>query len=61
MRGEAHRPGIVHRLDRGTSGLLVVARTEDAYHSLVAQLAGHEVQRRQVRPPLIIAPTPPTG
>ncbi|MGD9750875.1 MAG: RluA family pseudouridine synthase [Acidimicrobiia bacterium] len=44
--GEAHRPGIVHRLDRGTSGLLVVARTEDAYHSLVAQLAGHEVQRR---------------
>ncbi len=32
------RPGIVHRLDRGTSGLLVVARTPDAYRSLVAQL-----------------------
>ncbi|MCC6436711.1 MAG: RluA family pseudouridine synthase [Acidimicrobiales bacterium] len=44
--GEAHRPGIVHRLDRGTSGLLVVARTEQAYHSLVEQLSGHEVQRR---------------
>ena len=36
--GEAHRPGIVHRLDRGASGLLVVARTEAAYHDLGAQL-----------------------
>ncbi len=37
--GEADRPGIVHRLDAGTSGLLVVARTPSAYHALVAQLA----------------------
>ena len=44
--GEAHRPGIVHRLDRGTSGLLVVARTNQAYHELVAQLSAHSVQRR---------------
>ncbi len=44
--GEAHRPGIVHRLDRGTSGLLVVARTERAYHGLVEQLATHAVHRR---------------
>lgn len=44
--GEAHRPGIVHRLDRGTSGLLVVARTEDAYHHLVEQLASHQAYRR---------------
>lgn len=44
--GEAHRPGIVHRLDRGTSGLLVVARTEAAYHDLVRQLAAHDVHRR---------------
>ncbi len=44
--GEAHRPGIVHRLDRGTSGLLVVARTEQAYHHLVAQLAARTVHRR---------------
>ncbi|HVF32694.1 MAG TPA: RluA family pseudouridine synthase [Acidimicrobiales bacterium] len=43
--GEADRPGIVHRLDAGTSGLLVVARTADAYHALVAQLAAREVQR----------------
>ncbi|HVX17076.1 MAG TPA: RluA family pseudouridine synthase [Acidimicrobiales bacterium] len=39
------RPGIVHRLDKGTSGLLVVARTARAYEALVAQLAAREVQR----------------
>jgi 23S rRNA pseudouridine1911/1915/1917 synthase len=43
--GQADRPGIVHRLDAGTSGLLVVARTAAAYHDLVAQLAAREVQR----------------
>jgi len=42
---EPDRPGIVHRLDRGTSGLLVVARTPDAYRSLVAQLSSREVVR----------------
>ena len=36
----AFRPGIVHRLDRETSGLLVVARSARAYDSLVAQLVG---------------------
>ena len=43
--GEIHRPGIVHRLDRGTSGLLVVARSEDAYFDLVEQLSAHEPER----------------
>ena len=43
--GELHRPGIVHRLDRGTSGLLVVARTEDAYFELVEQMSAHEPER----------------
>ncbi len=43
--GEEHRPGIVHRLDRGTSGLLVVARTQPAYDGLVQQLRDHQVQR----------------
>lgn len=43
--GEIHRPGIVHRLDRGTSGLLVVARTEDAYFGLVEQMSAHEPER----------------
>jgi len=43
---DPQRPGIVHRLDRGTSGLLAVARTEDAYRSLVGQLAARTVARR---------------
>lgn len=40
------RPGIVHRLDKGTSGLLAVARTEAAYRSLVDQLATRTMERR---------------
>ncbi len=44
--GEVDRPGIVHRLDRGTSGLLVVARTAFAYHNLVGQLADRTVERQ---------------
>lgn len=43
--GEADRPGIVHRLDAGTSGLLVVARSVRAYHDLVRQLGARDVQR----------------
>lgn len=43
--GDPDRPGLVHRLDRGTSGLLVVARTPDAYESLVHQLSTHAVER----------------
>jgi 23S rRNA pseudouridine1911/1915/1917 synthase len=42
------RPGIVHRLDKGTSGLLAVARTVDAYRSLVAQLATRSMERRYI-------------
>lgn len=44
--GDADRPGIVHRLDAGTSGLLVVARTEEAYRSLTTQLGARTVERR---------------
>jgi len=43
--GEAHRPGIVHRLDIGTSGLMVVARSVRAYHALVFALAQRDVGR----------------
>ena len=43
--GAEYRPGIVHRLDKGTSGLLVVARTFPARGALVAQLAAHQVER----------------
>jgi len=39
------RPGIVHRLDRGTSGVLVVARTPAALTHLAAQFAAHTVDR----------------
>ncbi|MEZ4473806.1 MAG: RluA family pseudouridine synthase [bacterium] len=44
--GAPDRPGIVHRIDAGTSGLLVVARTEVAHHRLAAQLAAHTMARR---------------
>jgi 23S rRNA pseudouridine1911/1915/1917 synthase len=40
------RPGIVHRLDKGTSGLLLVARTPEAYEALVAALSARAVHRR---------------
>ncbi len=46
--GEPARPGIVHRLDKGTSGLLVVARTPDAYYSLTEQMAAHSARRLYV-------------
>ncbi len=42
----ADRPGIVHRLDKGTSGLLAVARTAEAYHHLVEQLSTRTMERR---------------
>ncbi|MGH9108202.1 MAG: RluA family pseudouridine synthase [Acidimicrobiales bacterium] len=44
--GDRQRPGIVHRLDRGTSGLLVVARNPAAMRSLSAQLAARTAGRR---------------
>ncbi len=44
--GQPGRPGIVHRLDAGTTGLLVVARTELAYEQLVSALAHRDVGRR---------------
>jgi len=39
------RPGVVHRLDKGTSGLLVVARTAKAREGLVRQMAGRSAER----------------
>jgi len=44
--GDPARPGIVHRLDRDTSGLLVIARTQEAYEGLVEMLSEHDVERR---------------
>ncbi len=45
---EVQRPGIVHRLDKGTSGLLVVALTETAFRDLVAQMAQRQVARTYI-------------
>ncbi|MBF8290200.1 MAG: Pseudouridine synthase [Chloroflexi bacterium] len=42
------RPGIVHRLDRDTSGLLMVAKTDLAQHSLMAQLKAHRIKKTYV-------------
>jgi 23S rRNA pseudouridine1911/1915/1917 synthase len=44
--GDAYRPGIVHRLDRDTSGLMLVGRSPRAYDTLVAALARREIDRR---------------
>lgn len=43
--GEPHRPGIVHRLDAGTSGLLVVAKTNEAYQYFIHKFSTHDVTR----------------
>jgi 23S rRNA pseudouridine1911/1915/1917 synthase len=42
---QADRPGIVHRLDKGTSGLLMVGRTATAVSNLIAQLSARSVSR----------------
>ncbi|NUP14170.1 MAG: RluA family pseudouridine synthase [Polyangiaceae bacterium] len=42
------RPGIVHRLDKGTSGLLVVAKTADAREALKTQFSAHTIDREYV-------------
>ena len=43
--GGAIRPGIVHRIDKDTSGLLVVAKNDAAHQSLAAQIAAHTAYR----------------
>jgi len=44
--GGVARPGIVHRIDKDTSGLLVVAKSDAAHEGLAAQFAQHSVHRR---------------
>jgi 23S rRNA pseudouridine1911/1915/1917 synthase len=58
--GAADRPGIVHRLDKGTSGLLLVARSKAAYETLVAMLSARRV-RRGYRALVWGEPASPTG
>jgi len=57
--GGEDRPGIVHRLDRDTSGLLVVASTDAAHAGLVEQLRERSVQRRYLA--LVRGTPPPRG
>lgn len=54
------RPGIVHRIDKDTSGLLVVAKSDAAHEGLAAQFAAHTVHRRYIA---VCAghPSPPEG
>ena len=44
--GGVARPGIVHRIDKDTSGLLVVAKTDVAHEGLAMQFAAHSIDRR---------------
>jgi 23S rRNA pseudouridine1911/1915/1917 synthase len=46
--GGALRPGIVHRLDKETSGLIVVAKNDEAHRKLSAQFAAREVKKKYV-------------
>ena len=43
--GGAKRPGIVHRIDKDTSGILVVAKSDKAHHGLSKQFADHSIER----------------
>jgi len=58
--GHSRRPGIVHRLDIGTSGVLAVARTAEAYQRLTAAFAAREVDKRYLA--IVYGrPEPPSG
>jgi 23S rRNA pseudouridine1911/1915/1917 synthase len=46
--GGEERPGLVHRLDRDTSGVMVVARTDEAHRSLVEQFKSRETEKEYV-------------
>jgi 23S rRNA pseudouridine1911/1915/1917 synthase len=58
--GGVKRPGIVHRLDKGTSGLMVVAKSEAAHVGLSADFAAHRI-RRAYRAVVWGVPLPPRG
>ena len=56
--GGVARPGIVHRIDKDTSGLLVVAKTDVAHEGLARQFAAHSIDRRYLA---IVSGIPKTG
>ncbi len=58
--GGVQRPGIVHRIDRDTSGLLVVAKTDAAHEGLAKLFAAHDIDRQYLAVVSGI-PAPPAG
>ncbi|WP_226017533.1 RluA family pseudouridine synthase [Novosphingobium sp. FKTRR1] len=58
--GGVARPGIVHRIDKDTSGLLVVAKTDAAHEGLARQFADHSIRRAYLAV-TTGAPMPPAG
>jgi 23S rRNA pseudouridine1911/1915/1917 synthase len=58
--GGVERPGIVHRIDKETSGLLVVAKTNKAHEGLAKQFADHSIERAYFAVVLGL-PIPPAG
>ena len=58
--GGVRRPGIVHRLDKGTSGLLVAAKNDRAHQHLAALFAKHRVERAY-KAIILGVPRPPRG
>ncbi len=58
--GGVQRPGIVHRIDRDTSGLLVVAKSDVAHEGLAKLFAAHDIERRYLAVVNGI-PAPPAG
>jgi 23S rRNA pseudouridine1911/1915/1917 synthase len=58
--GGIERPGIVHRLDKDTSGLIVAAKTDRAHRSLVRQFAARTIERRYAAVVWGV-PRPPSG
>lgn len=58
--GGVLRPGIVHRIDKDTSGLMVAAKTEAAHAGLAAQFADHSISRRYLAA-VWGTPRPPAG
>lgn len=58
--GGVRRPGIVHRIDKDTSGLLVVAKTDRAHAALAARFAAHDIDRAYLAM-CFGNPVPPAG
>ena len=59
--GSVERPGVVHRLDRETSGVMVFARTQRAYLALRRAFESHETVKKTYLAVLHGAPKPTTG